>query len=325
MSENTSVLFVGAQAEEPHDSSNSANFFSAARGLGVKVCRSITENPSLVVCLDWNQEAYAVIKKQRGQGRRAALICLEPSVVSPLNYSKRVQKLFDTVILVGRPKPPPIVPWPQTWLHPSAVGERRMVDRAVMIQSAKYSFVKGQLYSLRIEVAKKDARIDVFGRGWRESTLRTTARLVLELRIALRARATLDWSAIRTAFQKPKNYLGPAASKFTAMGDYRVSVVIENQQGYMSEKFFDSLFAGCIPVYVGPDLGRFGIPNSLYVKADSTAKSVSGSVTKALLMDYETWSLEVHNFLQDPANRYKWDAYQVLPNILKLAFKSNGD
>jgi len=322
LSENESILFVGVQAEEPKDSSNSANFFSAARRLGVKVCRSITETPSLVVCLDWNQAAYAAIKRQKSQGRRAALICFEPSVVSPLSYSKRVQKLFDTVILVGRPKPPPIVPWPQTWLHSSAMGKSTMVDKAVMIQSAKYSFVRGQLYGLRVEVAKKDARIDVFGRGWSESTLQTTARLLLELRIALTASAILDWSTLRTAFQKPKNYLGPAQSKVSAMGDYRVAVVIENQQDYMSEKFFDSLFAGCIPVYVGPDLSRFGIPNSIYVGADPTAESVSESITKALLMDYEAWSSEVHHFLEDPENRLKWDAYQVLPNILELALKS---
>ena len=321
MNENRSILFVGVQALEPRGSRNSANFFSAARGLGLKVCQSIAENPSLVVCLDWNQAAYAVIKRQKIQGRRAALVCIEPSVVLPLNYSKKVQNLFDTVILVGRPKPPPIMPWPQTWLHHSVVGKSRMIDKAVMIQSAKYSFVKGQLYGLRVEVAKNDARIDVFGRGWRESKLQTTGRLLLELRIALRAWAILDWSAIRTAFLKPKNYLGPATSKLSAMGDYRVSVVIENQQDYMSEKFFDSLFAGCIPVYVGPDLSRFGIPDSLYVKAESTALSVSGSITKALLMDYEAWSSEVHNFLQDPENRCKWDAYQVLPNILKLALR----
>lgn len=322
MSENESILFVGVQAEEPQDSSHSANFFSAARRLGFKVCRSISENPSLVVCLDWNQAALAAIKRQKSQGRRAALICLEPSVVSPLSYSKRVQELFDTVILVGRPKPPPIVPWPQTWLHPSAAGKGTLVDKAVMIQSAKYSFVKGQLYGLRVEVAKKDSRIDVFGRGWSECTLQTTARLLLELRIALRASAILDWSAIRTAFQKPKNYLGPASDKASAMRDYRVAVVIENQQDYMSEKFFDSLFAGCIPVYVGADLSRFGIPDSLYVRADSTAKSVSASITKALLMDYEAWSSEVHHFLEDPENRLKWDAYQVLPKILEIAFKS---
>lgn len=49
-----------------------------------------------------------------------------------------------------------------------------------MIQSCKYSFVSGQLYSLRAQVANSDDRLDVFGFGWDEPWLKTIPRLIVE-------------------------------------------------------------------------------------------------------------------------------------------------
>lgn len=317
--ENMSLLFVGVQAKEPSASGRSANFYNAAKGLGFKVCRSIVENPSLLVCLDWDDSVKKLIKDQKARGGKSALICLEPSVVIPLNYVKQVQEMFDTVIQVGRPTQSAIVPWPQSWLDLSSSGKSRITDRAIMIQSAKYSLVVGQLYSLRVKLAKNDNRVDVFGHGWLESPMRIIARLCVELCIAMRARAHLDWNAIRTAFQKPKNYLGPAPSKNSAMADYRAAVIIENCQEYMSEKLFDCLFAGCIPIYVGTDLEAFGIPEALYVKADPTVKSVSDGIDIALSMDYETWHSEVRGFLGKHETRARWDAYHAMPHILQMA------
>lgn len=319
MIEKRSVLFVGVQAKEPSASGRSANFFTAAKGLGFQVCRSMSENPSLLVCLDWDNSVKKFIKVQKARGGKSALVCLEPSVVIPLNYVKQVQEMFDKVIQVGRSTRSVIVPWPQSWLDLSSAGKSRITDRAIMVQSAKYSLVGGQLYSLRVKLAKNDNRIDVFGRGWLESPIRTIARLCVELSIAMRARVYLDWSAIWIAFQKPKNYRGPVSSKNAAMADYRVAVVIENCQEYMSEKLFDSLFAGCIPIYVGADLNAFGIPEALYVKADPTVESVSDGIDKALSMDYEAWHAEVSDFLGKHETRAKWDAFHAMPHILRMA------
>jgi hypothetical protein len=189
----------------------------------------------------------------------------------------------------------------------------------VLIQSAKYSFVKGQLYGLRIRLASTDERIDVYGYGWTEHSWRTWARLAVELVRAIKGGAKLDLSTFKTAFGRPLSYLGPVESKNVAMAKFKVAVVIENSQEYMSEKLFDAFFARCIPVYVGAELEPFGIPDSLYVRASPSQESVSEAISFALSMDYESWRSKVDAFLEDPQTREKWDGKSATRRILELA------
>jgi len=50
------------------------------------------------------------------------------------------------------------------------------------------------------------------------------------------------------------SYDGPVNSKFTALSQARFSICFENARdirGYLTEKIFDCLFAGCVPIYWG--------------------------------------------------------------------------
>lgn len=47
------------------------------------------------------------------------------------------------------------------------------------------------------------------------------------------------------------------------------AVVIENSQTYISEKLFDAVIAGCIPLFCGPRLSQFGIPEGVAVELPS--------------------------------------------------------
>jgi hypothetical protein len=192
-----------------------------------------------------------------------------------------------------------------------------------MIQSRKYSFVNGQLYGLRVRLAKQDRRVLVVGHDWQEPVYRTFGRLVIELSRALRYAASLDLRSFITGFQKPRNLWGPAESKTAAMRDFKVAVVIENSQEYMSEKFFDALVGGSIPVYVGPDLNLFEIPSDLYVKSDATLASLQQGITEALSLDYDLWLSKVKRFLADERTIERWEQSNVVRRILSLATSQN--
>ncbi|RZJ95460.1 MAG: hypothetical protein EOO60_00305 [Hymenobacter sp.] len=59
----------------------------------------------------------------------------------------------------------------------------------------------------------------------------------------------------------------PPFNKLTVIRSYRFVVCYENTRlaGYISEKIFDCLFAGCVPVYLGePNIERF-IPTGCYI------------------------------------------------------------
>jgi hypothetical protein len=314
-----SIFFSGLNPSQDLKESDPTSLAGEAKQLGFDVVKSLAESPQKVICVDWNASDRVFKRWLKKNKETATLVINEPDAVIPEHSKIRLRKLFNNVIEVGRSYSRPIVPWPQTWTQKPETQEGKFSGRAVLIQSAKYSFVKGQLYGLRIRLASSEQRIDVFGHGWNESRWRTSARLLIELAKAVRGRAKLDFSTLKTGFIRPINYLGSVESKMTTMAKYKVAIVIENSQEYMSEKLFDSFFARCIPVYVGADLEPFGIPESLYVKAEATQKSVSEAISLALSLNYDSWVSRVTEFLDNPATRNKWDGKEATKRILELA------
>ena len=313
------IFFAGINPSQNLKESDSTNLLGESKRLGFQVARSLNESLQRAICVDWDTSDREFIGWLKNHAEKATLVINEPSVVIPEHSQTKIRRQFNIVIEVGRPYSEPIVPWPQTWASPANQEVNKYPNRAVLIQSAKYSFVKGQLYGLRMLVASSDKRIDVFGHGWSESPVRTVGRLALELIRSLRGKARLDLSTLTSAFRKPLNYLGSVDSKISTMNQYKVALVIENSQEYMSEKLFDALFARCIPVYVGAELEPFGIPDSLYVKAAPTKESISEAISFALSMDYESWRSKVDAFLEDPQTREKWDGKSATRRILELA------
>lgn len=62
-------------------------------------------------------------------------------------------------------------------------------------------------------------------------------------------------------------YKGACASKFEVLQSYEFCLCFENMamNGYITEKIFDCLYAGTIPLYLGaPDISRY-IPSTVYV------------------------------------------------------------
>jgi hypothetical protein len=58
-------------------------------------------------------------------------------------------------------------------------------------------------------------------------------------------------------FYKYPEYIGRVDDKFNAFSKYKYALIIENEADYVSEKLFDAIAAGCVPIYVGPNLSRY--------------------------------------------------------------------
>lgn len=64
-------------------------------------------------------------------------------------------------------------------------------------------------------------------------------------------------------------YRGIASNKLTTLAGYRFALCFENaaHPGYVTEKLFDAMFAGTVPVYLGaPDIERY-VPADLFIDA----------------------------------------------------------
>ena len=123
-----------------------------------------------------------------------------------------------------------------------------------------------ELYSERVGVIKwfqKNAPSDfkLFGSGWRVPM----KRLGRIGKLLYRAEKVFFWLAGRQAFP---SYQGPVKTKQDVLSKTKFCICFENARdisGYITEKIFDCLFAGCIPIYWGDaNIEKF-IPSSCFI------------------------------------------------------------
>jgi hypothetical protein len=82
--------------------------------------------------------------------------------------------------------------------------------------------------------------------------------------------------------KKYSNYFGVTDDKNKTLSQYKIAVVIENSADFISEKLFDSIRAGCVSVYVGPNLEKYGIPKASAIQVDAKHEVVSDMVRSLL-------------------------------------------
>jgi alpha(1,3/1,4) fucosyltransferase len=133
----------------------------------------------------------------------------------------------------------------------------------------------GELYRERLEALaffQRHDEIDLFGFGWDGPAFRigetwvpsVGRRLGHRLRGAAQ-RLTGPNDPLMVAARQA--YRGPADAKAETLGRYTFAVCFENMvlEGWVTEKLFDCLLAGTVPIYLGaPDIERW-VPQDCYV------------------------------------------------------------
>jgi alpha(1,3/1,4) fucosyltransferase len=114
--------------------------------------------------------------------------------------------------------------------------------------------VRNELYSKRIEAMASLAKlgvIDLYGRGWAKWWSRASMWLPY-------------WKHRKTLMSI---YKGACESKYEVLSQYKFSLCFENMamKGYVTEKIFDCLYAGTIPLYLGASDIQDLIPEDVYI------------------------------------------------------------
>jgi hypothetical protein len=260
------IFFGGRNSRLNASADDISSPASIANRLGHIVCNDTSETPDVAIFVDYDPREKVKLKELKKLGIPIALIKQEPIVTAPAHAKKNPSGLFDLVITRGDPESDPLFNTFQEW-DTRFVGSANRLERIVAINANKWSAVPGELYSLRRRCYAADSRLDLFGRGWSENKFKTLIRVLKENLIALRFGMIPKAGNLRHAFHAPANYLGEAKDKMEILSKYKVSLVIENSEAYMSEKLVDALLAGCIPVYVGaiPSCMEY-LTNYIYVR-----------------------------------------------------------
>jgi hypothetical protein len=202
--------------------------------------------------------------------RLRGFIILEPSLVAPNLYAAlpNFTRDFERVYLhntigdgynlsgVDRSKLNNVlVPQPYSDVVESAWHHLDRLNKIVIVAGVHNPRRRTpELYSARIKaIARLQplGAIDLYGRGWSRWWTTHAATFTYWRHL----------SAVRASYQ------GPVSSKMDTLRNYRFSLCFENMPmiGYVTEKIFDCLYAGTVPVYLGAQNISDLFPTDTYV------------------------------------------------------------
>lgn len=147
--------------------------------------------------------------------------------------------------------------WPQPHkdvLLPFWLKDNRSQSIVMVNGNHKPTSFQYELYSKRIEALvefSKYGNVDLYGRGWdRWWTLNSLWMPYWKNRRHLMS-----------------IYRGACASKYEVLSRYNFAICFENMMmdGYITEKIFDCLYAGTIPLYIGANDISNLIPKDVYI------------------------------------------------------------
>ena len=281
----------------------------------------IGSEPGAYVFFDFDNDPSEKLPKVEGRAP-AVLVRLEPDVIRQQNFRADYLKNMSMVIDVGRSPfaSKSRINWPQRWtlehLVSPKIASSERIDRFAIINANKMSFVKGELYTLRRIAAQKFSDIDVWGFDWDMPWFRRATKAFEELLIPLQHGFGIKPAAINGWFRSPLSFKGTSEDKLSTLASYKYSLVIENSVGYMSEKLFDSLFAGTFPIYVGPNPVDFGMPEFVAIHASPDIDSIMKAIEQARKVDLDVWRASVLDWLKSEGVEQAWSWPFVVQQII---------
>lgn len=308
---------INAETQEAPNSDISFSFRLRERGY---ILTTDIKEADLFVAVDNKAKEIKEILRLGFPKSRCILIKNEPVVVCPDNRSSRTMNKYGLILDIGRPptKSQNSIPWPQQWPKSSFNLDftSNKLDRIALINGNKISFIAGELYSLRREAILELDSLDFYGTGWNLSIRSKARHAIANFIIAIKGGYLPRISGARYFFKKFLNWKGAPIDKEGTLSQFKFCLVIENSLEFITEKLFDAFFAGCIPIYVGPDLHEFPIPENVYIQAAPNLSSITESLNYAKEIDYESWGEELSNWLNSDITKNFWSSEAVNDDVI---------
>ena len=270
-----------------HRNSNNETLRSYLISRGLKVAEE-PESADIFVALDHTDSDQPLLEERKKLGKFSVLFRSEPRCVLPEAYKEETEDLYDTVISFGKPSSVERSShWPQYWLKEELVEKsvEQRSERIAMINANKLNLSRFELYTLRRKCAVEINSIDLYGESWNSSVISKLKTLIIEILKDPISHLLSIRIHTRYWFKNWPETIAPS-SKQEILRSYKYTLVIENDRSYMSEKLFDALVAGCIPIYVGPTVANYGIPSDLVIEAEPSVMSVASGIETAQRIDF---------------------------------------
>jgi hypothetical protein len=211
--------------------------------------------------------------------------------------------------------------WPQDAITQEDVSRnwKQRKNAIIVIQGNKFSAVRGEMYSTRRRAIKafNDDDLSLFGTNWNRGLAYDFHKW---LSSAINTPISdLSIRSLRGIGSHYKNYEGQIDSKPEVLKNFKMALVIENSLDFVSEKLFDAVRAGCIVVYVGPNLDLFELPKKAVIQVSPNIDEIKETCFQLATLsdaDQKLLSQQQTNALAGVSE--DWENTRVLP---KLAYE----
>jgi hypothetical protein len=304
------------------------------------------ESCDYLIFINYNKKFYKKYKKSGKNLNKLVLIRLEPVAIHPLQYKKSIERKFGLIIdpggIIKSNLQSSFIGWPyKVNLNPSSPKvddpkfdfalknaiESNFFDynnwdkrknKLVLIAANKVSATSNSNYKLRRLIAKQmsSKEIDIYGGLW-DSTIRTKVfhRLSVGL-YSIRIGYFPNLSALYgSLFTKYRNTLGEPRNKHSIIQQYKYSLVIENSSDYCSEKIFDAILNGSIPIYIGPKSTKIFLPNNLFYSSNGSVDGIRVILNSIQRKTANDMLDSMRSFLQSNNFTENWSSEGVYKKI----------
>ena len=179
--------------------------------------------------------------------------------------------------------------------------DRRLIT---MISGAKFSKYPGAIYNKRYDLIKwfcktnpKD--FDLYGIGWPQN-LRPIFFSLIENRFP-----EIFKKFVGLFYSTNKVYKGRVDDKREVLSKYKFSICFENMEnkmGFVTEKIFDSMCSGCIPIYLGATNIQDLIPGNCYIDARlfNSNRLLYNHIKSISEQEFNNYQKNIIEFLNSP-------------------------
>ena len=297
-----------------------------------------SENAEIFLLINYSRSAYRKHLRNIGDLNRCILLRTEPESIFPAQYKNRVTKKFGLVITTGQKlnneKNLFYVNHPYSYLK----NPNFQMSKGTSIESIQKSFEFDELfeyknwcnrpinlsliasnkvscrnnsnYALRRKLASSfnPSLLEIYGEMWnKEYRKKLNHRLGVMIH-GLRHFTIPNINSIYGSFfYRYKSHKGKVVDKHLIIKQSKFSLVVENSNSYVSEKLFDAMMNGSIPIYYGPDLEILGIQgNKLVLNGNNPNVVVEEKILAVTKPEVQDYLQSIKKFLKSEVFLNNW-------------------
>jgi hypothetical protein len=316
------------------------------------------EKSDIFLLINYSSSAYRKYKTLGKDINKCILLRTEPESIFPAQYKLRVTRKFGLVITTGQQleekdnlfyvcHPYSYLKNPNLQMSPSpsidSILESKEFDdlfnlenwwrRPIivsLIAGNKVSCQNNSNYALRRKLAANfnPNLLEVYGEMWNKQY---TKKLLHRLGVILHCLRNFTLPNLKSVygsfFHEYKTFKNKLDDKHSVVKQSKFSLIVENSNTYVSEKLFDAMINGSIPIYFGPNLDEIGIPSiKLVLNLNSSLVQVEKKILSITKLEVLQYLESIKSFLRSDVFLNDWldqGVYAKISDKIRSHYEGN--